>query len=61
MYSVLSYSHEILGSESYCVCPDLCFGSVMVQSSEGSEVLVGDGGSKVGADHGIGVGWVTHH
>ena len=33
----------------------------MVEASESCKVLLGNGGGKVGADHGIGVGWVTHH
>lgn len=33
----------------------------MIKASEGSEVLLGDGGSKMGADHGIGVGWIADH
>lgn len=39
----------------------LCFGSVVIEASEGSEVLLGDGRGKMGADHGIGVGWIADH
>ena len=33
----------------------------MIEAGEGSKVLLGDGGSEMGADQGIGVGWVAHH
>ena len=35
--------------------------SVLVKACETGEVLLGNGRGKVGANHGVGVGWVTHH
>ena len=40
---------------------DLRLGSVLVKTSEAGEVLLGDGGGQPLADHGVGVGRVTHH
>lgn len=35
--------------------------SVLVKACETGEVLLGNGRGKVGANHGVGVGWVAHH
>lgn len=35
--------------------------SVLVKARETGEVLLGNGRGKMGANHGIGVGWVAHH
>lgn len=39
---------------------NLVHSSVLVESSESSEVLTRDVGGEVGTDHGIGIDWVSH-
>ena len=36
-------------------------GPVVVQAGEAGEVLLGKGGSRLGGNQAVGVGWVPHH
>lgn len=55
-YDVLNVLYSCPGLVGY-----LGHGPVLVQTGQGGEVLLRDGGGEVTTDHGIGVGRVAHH
>ena len=39
----------------------LSFSSVVIQTSQATEVLLGDGWCRLGGSQAVGIGWISHH